>query len=157
MRERLLHALHMGPRVVERLLRVFPTDRLDERIDADRFTAREVVAHLADYEQTVLDRIRVANLKPGAAVPAYDPDSRCNEHHYADKEVFHEAEVYESRREMTLDYLRDMSDEDLKKTFVNSVGDTVTVESYVVLVLGHDLEHIEQMSSYLATEVATIV
>ena len=114
-------------------------------------------AHLADYEQTVLDRIRVANLKPGAAVPAYDPDSRCNEHHFADKEVFHEAEVYESRREMTLDYLRDMSDEDLKKTFVNSVGDTVTVESYVVLVLGHDLEHIEQMSSYLATEVATIV
>lgn len=147
----------MGPRVVERLLRVFPTDRLDDRIDADRFTAREVIAHLADYEQTVLDRIRVANTKPGSKVPFYDPDGRCTEHHFADKEVFHEGEVYESRREMTLDYLRDMSEEDWKKTFVNSVGDTYSVESYLVLVLSHDLEHIEQLSSYLATEVATIV
>ncbi len=152
----MLHALHMGPRVVERLLRVFPTDRLDERIESDRFTAREVIAHLADYEQTVLDRIRVANIRPGDKVPAYDPDSRCDEHRFAEKEAFHEAEVYESRREMTLDYLRDMTPADWRKTFVNSVGEEVGVDAFLVLVLSHDLEHIEQLSSYLATEVATI-
>jgi hypothetical protein len=156
MHDWMLNTLNKGPKVVERLLRVFPTDRLDDRIDKDRFTAREVVAHLADYEQVVLDRIRVANLKPGHNVPDYDPDAQCREHHFFDKEIFHEAEVFESRREMTHAYLMDLKEEDWEKTF-NKNGEQLSILQYVGRVLAHDVEHIEQLSVYLATEVATIL
>ena len=156
MEEGIYRALSAGPKVVERVLRVFPHDRLDDRIESDRFTAREVVAHLADYEQTVLDRIRVANLKPGHSINWYDPEVQCRDHHFADKEVFHEAEVYESRRGMTLDYLREMASEDYDKAFTTPDGNTVTIRQYVDKVIRHDLEHLEQLSSYLATEVATM-
>ncbi len=157
MHDWMLRTLNKGPKVVERLLRVFPTDRLDDRIDKDRFTAREVVAHLADYEQVVLDRIRVANLKPGHNVPVYDPDVQCREHHFFDKEIFHEAEVFESRREMTHEYLMDLKEEDWAKSFVKADGQTVTIHEYVGMILEHDMEHIEQLSVFLATEVATIL
>lgn len=156
MDESLFRSLNAAPKVVERLLRVFPHDRLDDRIEADRFTAREVVAHLADYEQTVLDRMRVAIEKPGREVPFYDPDARANEHHFNNKEVFHEAEVYESRRGMTLDFLEELNPEDWQKTIKRPDGKEFTIQQYATEVLMHDMEHLGQLSSYLATEVATI-
>lgn len=154
MDKRVLTSLSQGPKIIERLLRVFPHDRLDDRIEADRFTAREVVSHLADYEQTVLDRIRAANQTPGRTVPDYDPDVQASLHGFADKEPFHEAEVFESRRGMTLAYLADLSDEDLEKTFQRAGAQPITIRQYLTLLLTHDMEHIEQVSAYLATEVA---
>lgn len=151
-----LHALQSGPKIVERVLRVFPHDRLDDRVDHDRFTAREVVAHLADYEQTVLDRIRVANISPGREVPNYDPDAHAAEHNFGDKGVFHEAEVFESRRGMTIEYLKELTTADYDKTFKRSDGTEFTIRDYVSHLMKHDLNHLEQISRYLATEVATI-
>lgn len=156
MDESLSRSLSFGPKVIERLLRVFPHDRLDDRVERDRFTAREVIAHLADYEQTILDRIRVAVQSPGREVPWYDPDDHARLHGFELKEVFHEAEVYESRRGMTLDYLRGLSEADFSKSFVRPDGSSVTVIDYLNSVVRHDLEHVEQLSAYLATEVATI-
>lgn len=149
-------SLSYAPKVVERLLRVFPHDRLDDRVESDRFTAREVVAHLADYEQTVLDRIRVASQNSGREVPWYDPDGHCEEHGFGNKEVFHEAEVYESRRGMTIGFLKELADGDSSKTFTRPDGSQVSIDEYVNMVIRHDLEHLEQLSAYLATEVATI-
>lgn len=156
MRERMLTDFSLAPKILERILRVFPTERLDDRIEKDRFTAREVIAHLADYEQVILDRIRAANLQPGRTVPGFDPDQRAAEHHYGDKDVFHEAEVYESRRGVTIEYLQGLEDADWDKTFVHANGTTYTIRDYVALVFLHDLEHLDQISHYLATEVATI-
>jgi hypothetical protein len=156
MQEWMLKAFGMAPHVVERMLRVFPHERLDDRIEADRFTAREVIAHLADYEQFVLERFRVAKLKPGTQIPAYDPDARAQEHQFNTKDVFREAEVFESRRLMTLDTLREFTEEDWSKTFVNAEGKSITAKDYFTMVLAHDVEHFDQLSAYLATEVATL-
>lgn len=155
--EDILRSLERGPKVVERVLRVFPHDRIDDRVEVNRFTAREVVAHLADLEATVLDRIRQAHLKPGSQVDSYyDPDAQASRHRFEDKEVFHEAEVYESRRGMTLDYLRSLSAPDFEKTFQFPDGVSMSIADYCTHIVLHDLEHIEQLSCYLATEAATI-
>ncbi len=156
MKDRLFHALHSGPKVVERLMRAFPTDRLDDRIEKERFTAREVIGHLADWEMVFLERIRIANLRPGTQVEAYDPCQRATEHHYADKDVFHEAEVYESRRMTTVEYLQALSDADWDKTFVSGEGKAISIRDYVLMVICHDMYHVDQLSSYFANEVATI-
>lgn len=160
MRELVFEALGAAPRVVERLLRVFPSHRLDDHAEdlggSKRFTAREVIAHLADHEQVVLDRIRVANMRPGATFDWYDPDERAKDHHYSDKDAFHEAEVYESRRVTTLEYLQGLSEEDFKKTFTLNNGTTMTIDEYLVRMMVHDMYHVEQLSHYFANEVATI-
>jgi len=156
MKDMMFHALHSGPKVVERLLRAFPTDRLDDRIEKDRYTAREVISHLADCEMAFLDRIRIANIRPGSPVEDCDWNARAEEHHYGDKDVFHEAEVYESRRMTTIEYLQNLSDADWDKTFVTSDGKAVSIRDFVPWILAHDMYHVEQLSSYFANEVATI-
>lgn len=156
MRDDLLSALSSSPKIVERLLRVFPKTRLDDRSEPDRFTPREVIGHLADWEQVILDRIRIANLKPGSPGTVEDPSERARAHHYGDKDVFHEAEVFESRRGTTIDYLRNLNEVDWKKKFIHQSMGEVTIEAYMVNILEHDMYHLEQLSCYLATEVASI-
>ena len=156
MHDWMLQAFSTGPKVVERILRVFPHDRLDDRIEADRFTAREVIAHLADYEQHVLEAFRTAKLKSGSTIDVYDPDKQCERHAFGDKDVYREGEVFESRRMMTVDYLRTYTAEDWSKTFVSPSGKTYTASEYFTAILAHDLQHLDQLSAYLATEVATI-
>ena len=157
MQDWMLTAFSKGPHVVERMLRVFPHDRLDDRIEKDRYTAREVIAHLADYEQHVLEAFRVAKLKPGGTIDGYDPDARCAEHKFGEKDVYREGEVFESRRLMTVEYLREFDEADWNKTFVTPGGRTVTATQFFMAIMAHDLEHLDQLSAYLATEVATIV
>jgi hypothetical protein len=157
MRDDLISALNSSPKIVERLLRVFPKTRLDDRSETDRFTPREVIAHLADWEQVILDRVRVAKIRPGNPGPVEDPTQRAMTHHYGDKDVFHEAEVFESRRQTTLEYLRDLNEVDWKKTFIHQSMGEVTIEAYMINILEHDMYHLEQLSCYLANEVASIV
>lgn len=149
-------ALEVAPKVVERLLRVFPQDRLDDRLSTEDLTPREVIASLADTEQLILDRVRLGNMRPGASVPWVDPDARAKEHHYSDKDAFHEAEVFESRRQTTLEYLRSMSSDDMKKTIHLDGKGEVSVDDYLVLVTAHDMDRIGLLTEHLANEVATI-
>jgi hypothetical protein len=125
-------------------------------LHSESFTSREVIALLADTEQVVLDRLRVAVNRPGSEIPWYDPNERAKEHHYGDKDVFHEAEVYESRRGTTIEFLEGLKEADFKKTFTLSGRGEISVEDYLVLVMAHDLERIGQITEILATEVATI-
>lgn len=156
MQDWILESFRHAPRIIERMIRVFPTERWDERIEKDRFTAREVVAHLADFEQVLLERFSMIKNHPGNQIAAYDPDKQCAEHKFGEKDPFREAEVYESRRQMTREYLRDFTKDDWSKTYVNAKGQLVSAGELLTLALAHDLEHVDQMSSYLATEVATI-
>jgi len=50
--------------------------------------------------------------------------------------------------------LETLTEADLEKTFVRAGSAPITIRQYLVLLLTHDLEHIEQVSAYLATEVA---
>ncbi|MBS1723277.1 MAG: DinB family protein [Armatimonadetes bacterium] len=156
MRDYRLQALAAAPKIVERLLRVFPRDRYDERPHQESLTCREIFALLADSEEIVLERIRTANRQPGSTCNWYEPTERAKDRHYCEKEPFHEAEVYESRRQMTLDYLEQLSEEDYKKSVILEGHGTWSIGEYIVMVMAHDTERIAELSEFLANEVATI-
>lgn len=156
MTNEIFEALSHSPRIVERLLRVFPTDRLDDRAPGAPFSPRETIAMLADAEQVILDRIRTVTVRPGTVFGWYDAKERGQEHHFNDKDVFHEAEVFESRREMTLDFLRGLNEADFDKQINFEGREQFSVGEYLSLVLAHDIEHISNLTKFLATEVATI-
>lgn len=156
MRDHRFQALAAAPKIVERLLRVFPRDRYDERPHHESLTCREIFALLSDTEEIILDRIRMANRAPGSTAKWYEPTDRARDRHYADKEPFHEAEVFESRRDMTLEYLEELKPEDFKKTVTLEGHGTYTIDEYLVMTMAHDTERIAELSEFLANEVATI-
>jgi len=156
MRDHRFQALAAAPKIVERLLRVFPRDGYDQRPHRESLTCREIFALLSDTEEIILDRIRTANRQPGSTVPWYDPTERAREKHYNEKDPFHEAEVFESRRIMTLEYLEPLTVEDYKKTISLEGHGSVSIDEYIVMTMAHDLERIGELSEFLANEVATI-
>ncbi|MBL8087521.1 MAG: DinB family protein [Chthonomonas sp.] len=156
MKRYIFHSLESGPKAIARLLRVFPSDRLDEKLDSNRFTAREVIAHLADVEVIHLARLRKAVSEPGYKMVGFDSENQAIEHHYATKEVYHEAEVFESRREITLNYLRELTDAQLHTACVAPNGDQIDVLTYAMSIVSHDVYHFEQLTAYLANEAALL-
>jgi hypothetical protein len=150
----LLTSLAMSPRIVERMLRVFPTDRLDDRDSDQSFSPREAIASFADMEKIALERATIAVRNPGTPVENVDAATRSREA-YAETNPFHEAEVFESRRLMTVEFLQGLTPDDFRKTLILS-GKEITLAEYCSLILAHDMFHVDELSRYLATEAATL-
>lgn len=137
------------PATLVRMIDGIRPDQYDTALSAERFTLRELVAHLADWEQIFLDRITQAVEYPGSTIEAIDEGQRAIDHHYSEKDVHHELEVFENRRRDTVSYLLGLAEDDWTKTAIHSERGEVTVEQLVHFLLGHDMYHIHQVSEYL--------
>lgn len=151
-----LHAMQQSPKVFERMLRVMPPSALDDRRHPDRFTIREVICHLADSERDALDDLRQAVQKSGHEMRMPDLDQVALEHHYAERDPFHEAEVFASRRQTTVEFLSGLTPEDLDKVLCFG-KQAIPLRDMPSLCMMHDLYHIEQISEFMANEAATPV
>jgi hypothetical protein len=145
----LLPSIELGPRIVARLLDQLPPERLDEAVDPDRFTAREVFAHLADWEPIMRERIRTAVASPGAVIPAYDEGQMAIDHRYAQTDPREQAELFARERAATAELLRGLRDEDWSKSVQHPERGRQSAEDLANLLLGHDLYHIEQLTQWL--------
>lgn len=137
------------PATLTRLIDMVRPEKYDVALEEGSFTLREVIAHLADWEQTVLDRITTAVEYPGSTIENFDVDARANEHHYNQKDVHHELEVFENRRRDTVAYISGLAEDDWTKTVIHPTGGTRTLLDMVQHIIGHDMYHIHQISQYL--------
>jgi uncharacterized damage-inducible protein DinB len=137
------------PVTLTRIIDCVRPERYDEALEEGRFTLREVIAHMADWEETVLDRITKAVEYPGSTIEPFDEEARAVQHHYKDKDVHHELEVFENRRRDTVSYLLGLAEDDWNKTMVHPELGTRTVLEHVQMVVGHDMYHVHQLSQYM--------
>ena len=149
MATRYLFQISNTPAALTRMVDLIRPERYDEAIGEDRFTLREVIAHLADWEEIWLDRITAAVEYPGATIAAINEADRAVEHKYSQKDIHHELEVFENRRRDTTDYLLRLAEDDWSNTVVHSERGPMTVREIVEYVLGHDMYHVFQVSEYL--------
>jgi hypothetical protein len=145
----LLPGLEYGPRIILRLLDQLPPDCLDRPLDPERFTAREVVAHLADWEPIMRERVRIAVTSPGVVIPAYDEGQMALDHAYAGSDPVEQAELFARERRLTVEFLRTLSAEDWPKEVQHPERGPQSAADLANMLLGHDLYHIEQLSAYL--------
>jgi hypothetical protein len=146
----LIPAIELGPLTVKRLLRLIPEHRWDEALHVDRFTPREVVAHLADWEPIMRERIQTAIATPGATILAYDEGKMAVDHGYRALAPHEQAELYRAERAITAKFLRSVTPDQWRNTLHHPERGLQSVEDLANLVLGHDLYHIEQLSEYLS-------
>lgn len=141
----LFPSLDKGPVVIERLLGLIAPEKMDRPTHPGRFTPREVVAHLADWEPILLGRMRAAVQDSGSAIEGIDEGERALEMDYASLDWGAEARTYAERRNETISWLRNLSEGDWDKFVVHSERGKQTVYDQANLLLGHDLYHIEQL------------
>ena len=142
-------SIEFGPEIVRRLLRLIPADRLDHRPDPERFTPREVIAHLADWEPIMRERMQTALRSPGATIVAWDEGQMALDHDYAGSDPVEQVTLFARERKVTAELICSIQGADWEKTVVHPERGTQSVADLGNLLLGHDLYHIEQLTEIL--------
>lgn len=145
----LLKGLALSGNTVVRVVAQVPAEVYDEKTDPDRFSLREAVAHLADWDTINLERLRRGVEDPGCTVMGIDESARAVEGNYQESEPVTQAELFAHRRETLVAYLQTLTPEDWSKTFRHSEKGEQTVYEYAVNTLGHDMVHLEHLTTYL--------
>lgn len=145
----LMPSIESGPKVIETLLKLIPPTKWDEALDPDRFTLREVVAHLADWEPIMRRRIQQAVSTPGSTIEVYDEGQMAIDNGYDRLDPFEQARLFSTERHLTAEYLRSVHRGQLSNMVHHPERGELTTEDLANLLLGHDLYHIEQLSAYL--------
>ena len=147
----LLKSLRDGIDAIEMIVRLLPADRLDIPTEEGRFSPREVVAHMADWEPRLRARLEGAKAQPGVAVLVWDEGELATENRYSESNLDEQIELLESEREKTISFLRSLGADDWRLHFQHPEYGRLTIEDQASFFLGHDAYHLEQLSSVLAS------
>ena len=142
----LFPALSLSPVVFERLMGQIDTSRLDTPTPPGRFTPRQVIAHLADWEPILLGRLKQAVTNPGSTVAAYDEGERATEKGYGGMDVGEQLKVFAAARKDTVSYLESLSEDDMKKTAIHPERGPFSAQDLAFMIIGHDMYHVEQLT-----------
>ena len=145
----LFRGLDDSAKSFQHLVAVVSPSRWDEAVDPARFTFRESVAHVADWEPILQERIRICAEEPGGVVPAFDETKRGKEQGYASADPVEGADRLVVEREKTIAYLRGLSDEQWAGIGVHPEQGEMSAYDWANTILGHDLYHIEHLLRYL--------
>lgn len=126
-----------------------PEDRLDVATHAGRFTARQALAHWADWEHIHLSRIEAALRENLAQVPDVDEGERARAERYEEWGVDEIVDRFALGRGLLVQRLQGLAPGDKDRRFVHSFFGTLSVADYCGHILGHDAYHTEQMLSVL--------
>ncbi len=144
-----LNSLENTPTTLINIIDQVKPDKYGDHTDPSRFNLTEMVAHLADWDDIFLDRLRLANESPGATITTFDTDQRAAEKHYCDRDLHHELDVFENRRRDLVDFLSHLSAEDWNKQFKHPELGEMSIDEYANIIMAHDLSHLCHAASYM--------
>jgi uncharacterized damage-inducible protein DinB len=151
-REYLIAAMSGTPEVAERLLRDLQADdpRWDFRPDAARFTLREVVAHLADWEPIHIERITRMQEEVNPTLADIDEGKMAVENDYAHSDPHGSLEWLRGGRQKLVRQLGALTPEEWTRPgYRESIG-PVSIEILAAFIAAHDGYHTRQIVQWLA-------
>ena len=149
-RSYLFSALEAGPALFDTLLRGMTEPEADLRPDPDRFTIREVMAHLADWEPVFLERLTRMRSEDHPTLPGYDEGQWAIDHGYAQTDWRAQARLFADRRRETVALLRSCGSSDWARTADRPEIGVLTVEAQALLIPLHDTYHLRQVAEWRA-------
>ena len=121
---------------------------LDNRPDPDRFTLREAMAHLADWEPIWKERIGRIRDESFPTLPDRDEEQMAIDNDYAHHDFDADlARFVSDRRELAATLATVTDEEWLRTAYREHVGE-VTLFDSIVLILAHDAYHLRQFAEF---------
>ena len=149
----LLIGLAATPPVLASMLEPVPVtdDRWTRRPVAERFTLREMVAHLADWEVIFRCRMERTLQEEHPALASIDEEQLAIDHDYASCDPHAQLDLYLAERKATVQFLRGLSEEQwLRWGSRLPAAPQVSIADTAVLMLGHDAYHRQQCAEWLS-------
>jgi uncharacterized damage-inducible protein DinB len=150
--QEIVTALNAAPGTLyERLGKLENADPvLDYRPYPDRFTIREVVAHLADFEPVLLDRISRTIVDVETVFTRRDPGQLALDNDYAGSNITYTLATFKAGRAKILALLRTLGDNDWNKiTKLPPPSGPLSIETQATNLVNHDSYHTAQVTEWL--------
>ena len=149
-REHVLIGLSATPRVLALLSGPLnPESPVWELSLPGRFTLRETMAHLADWDEVFMRRAK-ATLRREASVPDPDSGKLAIEKQYARLDPHDSIRRFARARWDLVRFFKDLNDEQWGKVTTHPRHGAMSLEVQAVHALGHDGYHLDAITSMLA-------
>ncbi|MES1228422.1 MAG: DinB family protein [Armatimonadota bacterium] len=146
----LVEGLRLSPSAISRVIAHVDPSMYDTAIDEGRFTLREAVAHLADWEPILLGRIKQAAEEPGSIVHGIDESQRAIDQKYSETDLTESLAKFTSERAKTVEYVKGLSNEQWSNAAIHNERGPHTASDFAWTMVGHDTYHFEQFARYLS-------
>ena len=143
-RKELIDQYNDGYRVVAEALVGATDDELDVRPAPGKWSAREVVHHLADSEMTAAIRLRLLLAVNNPAILGYDQDDFARRLYY-DRPIEASLDAFKASRRTTAEILDCMSEDDWRREGTHTEHGRYTIDRWLEIYSTHAHKHAEQI------------
>jgi hypothetical protein len=149
-RATLIQKYRDGYRVVEDALSGATAAELDARPAPGKWSAREIVHHLADSEMTAAIRLRRLIAEDAPVITGYDQDEFARRLFY-DRPIASSLQALRFARETTAELLDRLRPEDWRRAGTHDEHGSYGVEKWLTIYSGHAHKHAEQIRNARAS------
>lgn len=133
-----------------RLIQRASPAKLRKRPAPGKWSAGEIIAHLADCEIVTGWRMRQILGAPGSPIQPFDQDAWAAAGHYEKRDARKMLAQFRASREANLALLKILTPEQWKQHGMHAERGVETIEHIVGLMAGHDLNHLAQVERIVA-------
>jgi DinB superfamily len=144
-RQELISQYEDGYNQVIRILEGFPAKLLTAHPIQGKWSAAEIVHHLADSETTSGLRIRRLLVEDHPLIQGYDQDNYAARLNYNNREIAPSLDAFRSARATTVQLFEFMSDEDWQREGTHSESGSYTAEDWLMIYAAHAHNHAAQI------------
>jgi uncharacterized damage-inducible protein DinB len=140
-----LKILAASPRKIEQIIEDLGSERMDQPHAAGKWTAREIVCHLADTELAFAFRLRQTLAEDGHVIQPFDQAKWAA--NYAGYDARDALTVFCSVRNWNMALVRSLPADLHAKTVTHPERGAMTFWTIVETMAGHDLNHLGQLQT----------
>ena len=144
-RARLIQQYREGYDRVVRALDGFPAAKLTARLIAGKWTAAEIVHHLADSEMTSAIRLRKLLAETHPVIQGYDQERYADVLHYQARPIEPSLQAFRYARESTAQLFEHMTEADWRKLGWHTESGSYHTECWLEIYATHAHGHAEQI------------
>jgi hypothetical protein len=144
-RRELIAKYNDGYNEVARNLDGFPKALLTAHPIPGKWSATEIVHHLADSETTSALRLRRLLVEDNPLIQGYDQDAFAARLNYNNRDMAPALDAFRSARATTAQLFDSMSDEDWRRAGTHSESGSYTAEDWLAIYAAHAHNHASQI------------
>lgn len=134
-----------GYQQVVNALEGFPAANLGAHPIPGKWSAKEIVHHLADSETTSAMRLRTLLVEPNPTIRGYDEADYAIKLKYNERDIAPALEAFRSARATTIQLLSIMSDKDWQREGTHTESGRYTAERWLEIYAAHAHNHAAQI------------
>ncbi len=132
------------------VMKTLTKEQINFKPAPDKWSAHEIIVHIADAEANSYVRMRKALAEPGTMIFAYDQDKWASTLNYAGSEYADYLELFRLLRKLTYEMVKNMSESDWEKQYNHSEYGLVGLDRWLDIYVAHISGHIAQIKRNIA-------